>query len=186
MITLFGCTHFFNFVSFLLYSMEVKKLRCAMLGAFTVIKISLPVFLSCISGFMSFCAPKHFALYTHSLVHFEASQIGMTQIVYCTLVQFHTFCPTNCYVRKTLPYIIILGDKNPFLYPLPWLGFFVENCLTSSDILDQSPSLRYFSISDSRRESFIFDAIFWQILTVYLTASHPNSINSPTLFNVGK
>ena len=36
MITLFGCTHFFNFVSFLLYPMEVKKLRCAMLGAFTI------------------------------------------------------------------------------------------------------------------------------------------------------
>ena len=36
MITLFGCTHFFNFVSFLLYPMEVKRFRCAMLGAFTV------------------------------------------------------------------------------------------------------------------------------------------------------
>ena len=36
MITLFGCTHFFNFVSFLLYPMEVKMLRCAMLGAFTL------------------------------------------------------------------------------------------------------------------------------------------------------
>ena len=36
MITLFGFTHFFNFVSFLLYPMEVKRLRCAMLGAFTV------------------------------------------------------------------------------------------------------------------------------------------------------
>ena len=35
MITLFGCTNFFNFVSFLLYPMEVKRLRCAMLGAFT-------------------------------------------------------------------------------------------------------------------------------------------------------
>ena len=30
------CAHFFNFVSFLLYPMEVKMLKCAMLGAFTV------------------------------------------------------------------------------------------------------------------------------------------------------
>ena len=36
MITLFGCAHFFNFVSFLLYPMLVKRLKCAMLGAFTV------------------------------------------------------------------------------------------------------------------------------------------------------
>ena len=36
MITLFGCAHFFKFVSFLLYPMEIKRLRCAMLGAFTV------------------------------------------------------------------------------------------------------------------------------------------------------
>ena len=36
MITLFGYVHFFNFVSFLLYPTEVKRLRCAMLGAFTV------------------------------------------------------------------------------------------------------------------------------------------------------
>ena len=36
MITLFGCSHFFNFVSFLLYPTEVKRLKCAMLGAFTV------------------------------------------------------------------------------------------------------------------------------------------------------
>ena len=36
MITLFGCAHFFNFVSFLLYPTEVKRLKCAMLGAFTV------------------------------------------------------------------------------------------------------------------------------------------------------
>ena len=41
MITLFGCTHFFNFVSFLLYPMEVKRLRCAMLGAFTVSLLEL-------------------------------------------------------------------------------------------------------------------------------------------------
>ena len=41
MITLFGCAHFFNFVSFLLYTTEVKKLKCAMLGAFTVIDIGL-------------------------------------------------------------------------------------------------------------------------------------------------
>ena len=36
MITLFGCAHFFNFVSFLLYPTEVKRLKCATLGAFTV------------------------------------------------------------------------------------------------------------------------------------------------------
>ena len=36
MITLFGYVHFFNFVSFLLYPTEVKRLGCAMLGAFTV------------------------------------------------------------------------------------------------------------------------------------------------------
>ena len=36
MITLFGCAHFFNFVSFLLYPMVAKRLRCAMLRAFTV------------------------------------------------------------------------------------------------------------------------------------------------------
>ena len=36
MITLFGCAQFFNFVSFLLYPTEVKRLKCAMLGAFTV------------------------------------------------------------------------------------------------------------------------------------------------------
>ena len=36
MITLFGSLQFFSFVSFLLYPMEVKRLRNAMLGAFTV------------------------------------------------------------------------------------------------------------------------------------------------------
>ena len=36
MITLFSCAHFFNFVSFLLYPTDVKRLKCAMLGAFTV------------------------------------------------------------------------------------------------------------------------------------------------------
>ena len=36
MITLFGCAHVFNFVSFLLYPTDVKRLKCAMLGAFTV------------------------------------------------------------------------------------------------------------------------------------------------------
>ena len=36
MITLFGCAHFFNFGSFLLYPTDVKRLKCAMLGAFTV------------------------------------------------------------------------------------------------------------------------------------------------------
>ena len=36
MITLFRCEQFFNFVSFLLYPMEVKRLKCAMLGVFTV------------------------------------------------------------------------------------------------------------------------------------------------------
>ena len=35
MITLFGYTHFFSFVSFLLYPMEIKRLKSAMLGAFT-------------------------------------------------------------------------------------------------------------------------------------------------------
>ena len=39
MITLFSCAHFFNFVSFLLYPTEVKRLKCAMLGAFTVINL---------------------------------------------------------------------------------------------------------------------------------------------------
>ena len=34
MITLFGCAHFFNFVSYLLYPIEVKRLKCALLGAF--------------------------------------------------------------------------------------------------------------------------------------------------------
>ena len=47
MITLFGCTLFFNFVSFLLYPMEVKRLRCAMSGAFTAhiatISLGLPI-----------------------------------------------------------------------------------------------------------------------------------------------
>ena len=37
MITLFGCAHFFNFVSFLLYPVEAKRLKCAMLGAFIVL-----------------------------------------------------------------------------------------------------------------------------------------------------
>ena len=36
MITLFGCVDFFKFVSLLLYPTEVKRLKCAMLGAFTV------------------------------------------------------------------------------------------------------------------------------------------------------
>ena len=31
MITLFVCAHFFDFVSFLLYPTEVKRLKCAML-----------------------------------------------------------------------------------------------------------------------------------------------------------
>ena len=35
MITLFGCAHFFNFVSFLLYPTDDKRLKCVMLGAFT-------------------------------------------------------------------------------------------------------------------------------------------------------
>ena len=39
MITLFGCAHFFNFVSFLLYPTEVKRLKCAMLGAYTVVTV---------------------------------------------------------------------------------------------------------------------------------------------------
>ena len=38
MITLFGCAHFSNFVSLLFYPTEVKQLKCAMLGAFTVFK----------------------------------------------------------------------------------------------------------------------------------------------------
>ena len=37
MIALFSCEFIFNFVSFLLYPTEVKMLKCAMLGAFTVI-----------------------------------------------------------------------------------------------------------------------------------------------------
>ena len=37
MITLFGCAHFFNFVSFLLYPTDVKRLKCAMLGAYTTL-----------------------------------------------------------------------------------------------------------------------------------------------------
>ena len=41
MITLFGWAHFFNFVSFLLYPTDVKRLKCAMLGAFTVIELLL-------------------------------------------------------------------------------------------------------------------------------------------------
>ena len=36
MITLFPCEQFFNFVSFLLYLMVVKRLKCAVLGVFTV------------------------------------------------------------------------------------------------------------------------------------------------------
>ena len=36
MITLFGGAKYFKFVSFLLYVMEVKRLKCAMLGAYTV------------------------------------------------------------------------------------------------------------------------------------------------------
>ena len=32
MITLFGCAHFFNCVSFLLYPTKVKRLKCTMLG----------------------------------------------------------------------------------------------------------------------------------------------------------
>ena len=37
MITLFDCAKCLKFVSFLLYATEVKRLKCAMLGAFTVI-----------------------------------------------------------------------------------------------------------------------------------------------------
>ena len=40
MITIFGCAHFFNFVSFLLYTTEVKWLKRTMLGAFTVIDLT--------------------------------------------------------------------------------------------------------------------------------------------------
>ena len=36
MITLFSCGNIFKFASFLLYLKEVKRLKCAMLGAFTV------------------------------------------------------------------------------------------------------------------------------------------------------
>ena len=36
MLTLFSSELFFKFVSFLLYLTEVKMLKCAMLGAFTV------------------------------------------------------------------------------------------------------------------------------------------------------
>ena len=39
MITLFGSAKYFKFVSFLLYVMEVKRLKCAMLGAYTVNEI---------------------------------------------------------------------------------------------------------------------------------------------------
>ena len=41
MITLFGCAHFFNFVSFLLYPTEVKRIKCPMLGAFTVLTFAV-------------------------------------------------------------------------------------------------------------------------------------------------
>ena len=41
MITLFGCAHSFNSVSFLLYPTEVIRLKCAMLGT-----IAVNVFLS--------------------------------------------------------------------------------------------------------------------------------------------
>ena len=41
MITLFGSVHFFNFVSYLLYPTKVKRLKCAMLGAFTVRVVSI-------------------------------------------------------------------------------------------------------------------------------------------------
>ena len=40
MITLFSCEQFFKFVSFLLYPTEVTMLKCAMLGAFTVIEVN--------------------------------------------------------------------------------------------------------------------------------------------------
>ena len=36
MITLYECAKYFKSVSFLLYPTEVKRLKCAMLGAFTV------------------------------------------------------------------------------------------------------------------------------------------------------
>ena len=36
MITLFSCENLFKFVSFLLYPTEVKRLKSAMLGAFTI------------------------------------------------------------------------------------------------------------------------------------------------------
>ena len=39
MFTLFGCAQLFNFVSFLLYPTEIKRLKCAMIGAFNVIRI---------------------------------------------------------------------------------------------------------------------------------------------------
>ena len=41
LITLFDCAKYFKFVSFLLYPTEVKRLKCAMLGAFTVLIIRL-------------------------------------------------------------------------------------------------------------------------------------------------
>ena len=37
MITLFGCAHFFNLVSFLLYPTEVNRLKCALLGSFNIL-----------------------------------------------------------------------------------------------------------------------------------------------------
>ena len=38
MINLFDCAKYFKSVSFLLYPTEVERLKCAMLGAFTVIR----------------------------------------------------------------------------------------------------------------------------------------------------
>ena len=42
MITLIRCEQFFNFVSFLLFPMEVKRFKCAMLEAFTVHQKTAP------------------------------------------------------------------------------------------------------------------------------------------------
>ena len=36
MITLFGSSKYFKVVSFFIYAMEIKRLKCAMLGAFTI------------------------------------------------------------------------------------------------------------------------------------------------------
>ena len=43
MITLFSCDFFYKFVSIILYPREVKMLKWAMLGAFTIYAESKPV-----------------------------------------------------------------------------------------------------------------------------------------------